>query len=263
MWAELAAFLQANTKQALLISIIGTILVFLYKQFKTMIDNNESEKKKAMQEKLELYTKLELAIASVMHVNNDGSKENLYELLGKCGSYLSKTQRQIIRDYYKQFNPAVLYSLQSFVISEVDKLDRQLSAMKDKHEGGEWFQYMQRLYAPFWPMLLFGVLALYIFLTIKVINQTDLIWVKILIFILAISVFIGLSAGSAAIISMVRREFAKQGVLRWIAIILLVFSPAAAFVFNRIELSAVSILIQVAAMIFIAYSRGPKSVITL
>jgi len=99
MWADLAAFIKANTTETLLISIIGTILIWMYKQFKGMIDREEQDKLATVQLKMGLFTKLELAIASVLHLKNEESKLHMYTLLGECGPYLTKIQRTVVREF--------------------------------------------------------------------------------------------------------------------------------------------------------------------
>ena len=162
MWAEMAEFAKANSTETLLISIIGTALVWMYKQFKGMIDREQQDKLTTVQLKQGLFTKLELSIASVLHLNNEDSKQRMYALLGECGPYLTSTQRSVIRDYYKTFDSGLLYSLQALIVNEVDKLNRQLEKMIGDKDSTEWLNYIRRLCAPFGPILLFVVLALYV-----------------------------------------------------------------------------------------------------
>lgn len=227
MWAELAALVNANTTETLLIAIIGTILVWMYKQFKSMIDREQQDKLTTVQLKQSLFTKLELSIASVLHLNNEESKQKMYALLGECAPYLTSMQRTVMRDYYKSFDQMLLYSLQALTVNEVDKLGRELDKMLEYKDNGEWLNYMMRLYAPFWPTLLFCVLALYIFF----------------------------------IFMLVRREMGKQGVKRWVAIALVVFSPTLIFVFGRIDISIFVIVIQASTFAFLVLGKRPSEII--
>jgi hypothetical protein len=99
MWTQLAEFLEANGRETLIISVVGTLLVWMYKQIKGMIDREEQEKQTTIQLKQALFTKLELNLASVLHLGDEESKRRLLELLGECGPYLTRMQRTMVRDW--------------------------------------------------------------------------------------------------------------------------------------------------------------------
>ncbi len=44
----------------------------------------------------------------------------------------------------------MLHTLQELTIYEADKLDRQMEKLGEAKDSGEWFIYIQRLYAPVW-----------------------------------------------------------------------------------------------------------------
>ncbi|OUS75574.1 hypothetical protein B1748_15810 [Paenibacillus sp. MY03] len=263
MWADLAAFIKANTTETLLISIIGTILIWMYKQFKGMIDREEQDKLATVQLKMGLFTKLELAIASVIHLKNEESKRHMYTLLGECGPYLTKMQRTVVRDYYKHLDSAFLHSLQVLTVNEVDKLTRQLESMMEYKDNGEWLNYIKRLYAPLWPILLIGILVLYIVFIIKLVRQGGNLWVQFNISLFGITLFVAATFVFSAIFFLIRREMGKQGARRWGAIILVIFSPLLIFMFNRFDVSIVVIIIQALSIAFISFSNRPVEIVKI
>ncbi|MFF2885492.1 hypothetical protein [Paenibacillus sp. NPDC057967] len=261
MWAEVAAFFKANTTEALLISIIGTILVWMYRQFKGMIDREQQDKLTIAQLKQTLFTKLELSIASVLHLNNEDSKRQMYVLLGECGPYLTKTHRTIIRDYYKQFDRSLLYSLHALVMTEVDKLTRQLEKLNENKDNSEWLHYIQRLYAPIWPIILLAIMIMFIFMVFSLVQMGSTLWLKMNLVLLGVTIFIAATIAVSIVSFMVKRELGKQGAIRWSAIALIIFSPVLIFVINRIDASIYVFFAQVLGLAYISYSKRPREVI--
>ncbi|MFC5404669.1 hypothetical protein [Cohnella soli] len=261
MWTEIAAFLKANTTETLLISIIGTILVWMYKQFKGMIDRRQQNELATIQLKQSLFTKLELSIASVFHLDNESSKQQLYALLGDCGSYMTSAQRAIVRDYYKQFNPMLLHSLQALTVNEVDKLGRQLDKMRENEDNSEWLSYIQRLYAPIWPMLLFAIVTMYIVFIFSAVKQGATLWIQICIFLLCVTFFLSATLLISMIIFLVKRDLGKQGVKRWFVVALIIVAPNLAFIVNRVDMSVIVFVIQIIGFVMMSRFKRPAEIV--
>ncbi|WP_042166675.1 hypothetical protein [Paenibacillus gorillae] len=260
MWAEIAAFLKANSTETLIISIVGTILVWMYKQFKSMIDREEQEKLKSIQLKQGLFTKLELSIASVLHLNSQESKQQMLALLGECGPHLTNMQRTVVRDYYKNFDPSLLYSLQALTVNEVDKLSKQLEKVTE--DNGDWLVYAKRLYAPIWPLILFAIITMYVLFVGTLVMQGAGWWVKFNYLLFGVSIFISVTLAAGVIYWFLKREMANQGAKRLGAIGLAIFSSLI-FLFNHLEFSIIVTIIQVVMIAFIARSKRPSSIIRL
>jgi len=261
MWAEVAAFFKANTTEALLISIIGTVLVWMYKQFKGMIDREQQDKLTTAQLKQTLFTKLELSIASVLHLNSENSKQQMYVLLGECGPYLTKTQRTIIRDYYKHFDRSLLFSLHALVMTEVDKLTRQLEKLNENKDNSEWLHYIQRLYAPIWPIIVLAIMIFFTFMVINLVQIGTTLWIKLNLFLLAVTIFLAVSIAVIVVSFIVKKEFGKQGSRRWAVIALIVLSPVLIFVINRVDASIYIFVAQILGLAYILYSKKPREII--
>ncbi|MUG68982.1 MULTISPECIES: hypothetical protein [Paenibacillus] len=257
MWADLAAFIKANTTETLLISIIGTILVWMYKQFKSMIDSKEQDKLRTVQLKLGLFTKLETSIASTLHLNNEQSRQHMFTLIGECGPYLSDMQRTIIRDYYKAFDSAVLSSLQALIVNEVDKLKRQLDIIIDDQEGADMINYIRRLCAPFWPIILSIALIIMIWIIAMVWSQGDNLWIRLNYLALGITLLVS-TTFIISMLSLLKTDNVRQGAKRWLVIIAGIISPA---LFIFIDLSLIPLLIQIAMFVYLSRSKRPIEII--
>jgi len=261
MWTEIAAYVKANTTETLVISIVGTLFVWIYKQFKDRIDREQQEKITNLQLKQGLFTKLELSIASVLHLNNETSKMAMYTLLGECGPYLTSTQRKIVREYYKNFDPSLLYSLHALIVNEVDKLDRQSDKIRDDKEHSEWAQYISRLYAPIYPMLLFAVIILYVVVVASFASRGANPWDSLNIVLTGITIAISLVLASSFIFFFMKRELGKQGAKRWSAIVLLILSPSLTFVIGRFEMSILALIVQAAVLVYLSFSKRPPEIV--
>lgn len=261
MWTEIATFLKANTTETLLISIIGTILVWMYKQFKGMINSRQQNELANIHSRQSLFTKLELSIASVLHLDNESSKQHLYTLLGDCGPYMTSAQRTIVRDYYKHFNPMLLHSLQALTVNEVDKLGRQLDKMREKEDNSEWLSYIERLYAPIWPMLAFALVTMFILFVFSAVKQGATLWIQICILLLCVTVFLSATFLISIIVFFFKKDLGKQGVKRWIVIAAIIVAPALAFVANRVEISAIVFVIQVIGFVMMSRFKRPTEIV--
>lgn len=261
MWTEIAEFLKANTTETLLISIIGTILVWMYKQFKGMIDRRQQNELATVQLKQGLFTKLELSIASVLHLDNESSKQNLYVLLGECGPYMTNAQRAIVRDYYKNFNPMLLHSLQALTVNEVDKLGRQLDKMRENEDSSEWLSYIQRLYAPIWPMIVFAIVTMYMVFIFSAVRQGATLWIQICILLLGVTCFLSATLLISMIVFFVKRDLGKQGVKRWFVVASIIVSPVLAFVVNRLDMSVIVLVIQIIGFVMMSRFKRPTEIV--
>lgn len=262
MWTEIAAYVKANTTETLIISIIGTLLVWIYKQFKDMIDREQQEKITNLQLKLGLFTKLELSIASVLQLNNETSKMAMYTLLGECFPHLTSMQRNVVREYYKHFDPALLYSIQFIIVNEVDKLGQQAEKIRDDKENTEWLHYMKRLSAPIWPILLFTVIVITPVFVFNLVSHEVNFWAKVNIVLSGITIAASVTLICASVIFLLKHEIGKQGAKRWIALALLILSPSLIFVFGRFDIMGIIVFVVQASMIaYISYSKRPPEIV--
>ncbi len=261
MWKELAAFLQANANEALLVSIIGTLLVWMYKQFKGMIDRKQHEKLKTIQQKQALFTKLELSLADVLYLNDEAGKQRLLTMLGECGPYLTRTQRTVIRDYCKSFDRGVLQTLQELTVHEVGKLDRQMDKLREDQDNGEWLHYIQRLYAPVWPIIVFALIAFYLIFLFSLVGKGANWWVQLNILLSGFSIFFSVTLVLGGAVLWAKGEMDKQGAKRWGAFALFVLSPSLIFTIGRLDMSLISIAVQILVIVFLSFNKRPPEII--
>ncbi|WP_058302884.1 hypothetical protein [Gorillibacterium timonense] len=261
MWTELAQFVKANSTETLLITIIGTVFVWMYKLFNGMIERERQELQASLQIRQKLLFKIELSIASVLHVNDEPSKQLLFALFGEFSPYLNKMHRQIIRDYYKTQNPMILTSLQTLIITDLEKLHKQSEKEAEEKEDSAWLVYLQRLTAPFWPILLLLFMILITMFCINLFQKCLSIWDYIVIVFFIFSSLLSVLCFCVLIQTFYRREVGKQGAKRWGAMIFFILSPTIPFVFKQLELFSVILVLQLVAMWFLKVGKRPPRVI--
>lgn len=260
MWTELAAFVQANTTESLLITIIGTILVWLYKQFKDMMDRQRNEKEAAIRTQQGLLMHLELTIATMLKQNRPEPVERLNQLLGDYASYLSDSQRKLVRDFYRSFDPGVLRALHALLVHEADKISAKSEKEKEDQEAG-WLFFINKLYAPVWPIIFLFLILIYFFWVYEMMQQGTTTWIRFNYFLFGFSFFLPVIFFSAMMVTWYQKNMAKHGLKRWTAMIILILSPALFFIFNRSDISIPVILLQLGLILLFSKLKRPTQII--
>lgn len=226
-----------------------------------MIDREQQDKLENLKLRLALFSKLEFAIASTIHIDDEDRRQLLFALLGECSPYLTSMQRTMVRDYYKLFDPTLLHVLQAVTVSEVDKLTQQLDKRMESKENGEWLYVINRLSAPIWPILLFGIVALYVLFILSLVSHGDHLWVQANILLFGFTVLFAITIVVSAIYFLSRRELGKQGPKRWIAVVLFGLSPLLYVIW--FDVSIIVFIIQALSMAYLSFSKRPAEIVRL
>lgn len=261
MWAELAAFVKANTTESLLITIVGTMLVWLYKQFKDMSDRQQQEKDTAIRAQQGLLARLEFTIALVLHQRQPGHIEQLSQLLGDYAPYLTSTQRKLIRDYYRSFDPSVLHTLQALFVHQADKLSQQMEKNAEDQDA-RWLLYIKKLYEPIWPIIFISVILLYFFTVYEMIKLGTTTWARANILILGVSLLLSTTLFLIMMITWFQKSLGKQGPKRWTAIIIVMVSPMLFFLLNRWDIAIPVFLLQIGLLLAVSKFKRPTEIIS-
>lgn len=67
MWKEISELIGANPILTLIITILGTSTIWLYKEFKVMMNRSLRNKMEVINEKIKMYSQLEANISAVVH----------------------------------------------------------------------------------------------------------------------------------------------------------------------------------------------------
>lgn len=262
VWKEFASFFKTNPELSLLITVFGTLTVWLYKEFKVMYSQSTKNKLTTVQKKLDFYGKLEASIATVINQPNDpNSKRNLLDKLGESNSYFSEDIRQIIRDYYRQADVFLLITLIAFIEMEMKKLDEEKRTLTSSESPVEIMDYIARLMKPVGPIIVFfAIIFGSVGLGLLVMQQNTL-WNKLLLIAFSLSSLFSLMISIALFSLMISNKLSRQGKYRWVLDGCMIFTPCLAFLYWN--LSLILPIIQLISLILYIRSEKPRQIIIL
>ncbi len=111
---------------SLIITIFGTTTIWMYKEFKEMINRNNATRITQVNEKIKAYSQLQAQIAAVLHDReNNTSKINLMRNLGEYNPILSQNVRNVARDYYIKADPAYLSTMLAMMETDFKKFEKE------------------------------------------------------------------------------------------------------------------------------------------
>lgn len=258
MWKEIAGFVKATPTWTLTITVVGTIIVWLYKEFKVILAQEYQQKLTAIQRKLELFGKLEMAIASFLHMGTAQAKQSLFDRIGDVGPHLSEDTRRIIRDYYKQGDSLILTSLFAFIEKEMKELDKEKQKIAGSTDN-ELMDAIFRLLRPLKPIVLLLIIVLSSGIFSLFYNEIQNTWSKIYFTTFSFSLMF------AAIILLLllsvwyEKNLGKQSLYRWFLTFAIILTPCLAFLFW--ELSVILPVIQGICFVLFIRSKARKQLI--
>ncbi|MCZ1267337.1 MULTISPECIES: hypothetical protein [Paenibacillus] len=260
MLQDVLSYFQANPGWSLASTVVCTVIIWLYKEFKVNIESDNKNKLAHIQKKMESYTKVEAAIAKVLsQENHSGATQSLYDKFGECSSYFSEDIRELIRDYYSRRDTSILVTLMSFMKIETRKLDRQKNRIESQDASEDSFDSVFRLYRPFKPILIIFIMF---FVTIWFILLATLETSVLNQFYLG-TLFITISLGVMFLFAIIsvwsNGELHIRGKLDSSLKMSMILSPLLTLIDWR--LSVLSLFIQVAAGILIAKSMKKRIIV--
>ncbi|MFE4709774.1 MULTISPECIES: hypothetical protein [unclassified Paenibacillus] len=254
MIQEILTYFKANPGWSLAITVFTTVLIWLYKEFKVLMEKDNNDKLALLQKQLDLYSSMEAAIAQVIHRPNDAfAVQNFYNKLGKSSSYFTNDIKKIVRDYYLRADTSILRTLMTFIQLECDKLHKEKSKLISSNTSSDVFETVFRLYKPFKPIVLvFVIVFVTIYFLLLSLNQNNILAV-IILFIIFISLIISGSVIWGIISLAMEGDLGIYGKYRWSLTIFLIGSPFVMLL--DLRLSILSLLIQIVLIVLLARSR--------
>lgn len=260
MWESLARVVGDNPVFTLVITIFGTTTIWLYKEFKEMIDSNLKFKITALNEKIKMYSQLQTYILAAVHqIEGEQFRIKLIELLGEYSAVMSEDSRRIALDYIKVGDSSYLSILSVLISAELTKLSKEKSKLL-KNNDTDIDSYISKLYAPLKPILLIWLIIGYVLFSYSLIVAQHTWYEKLNITILFITLFISACFVPFILIILFDNSVPLKGVYKWGLYFCIVAAPLAAFI--CIEISIMSVVIQVIAIsLLVKYNRRKKSLI--
>ncbi|MGG2993551.1 hypothetical protein ABEO75_16340 [Paenibacillus macerans] len=165
MLDKLIDYLQHTPVWALAMVVAFMALVWLYKEFKGMMEESNRAKLSLIQRRMDLYAGVEAAIAQAINKPEDSqAKQHLYIKLGEASSCFTGEARQVLRDYYTEEDAFVLTTLLSIVQKEIDRLDRVKEKLSPLTMPTDVVETVSKLFIPLKPIIFMfavGVVAFF------------------------------------------------------------------------------------------------------
>lgn len=262
MLKEIFGFFKTNPTWSLAITIISTFTIWLYKEFKVMIASDYKKKIDLVQKKMDLYGKLEAAIANAITQNADPQAiRNLYISLGECSSHFGEDTRQIMLDFYKKGDTFLLVTLMEFIEVEFRKLNKEKLTFSMYDTSTDILDSINKLIRPLKPIaiIFFTIFAVLVF--ILALMQQNNIWDEIYLITFFFSSGFSVMILSATISLWIDNKLRRQSRFRWALDICMILSPSISLLDWR--LSIISPLLQIIALILYVRTKNTKKFIVL
>ncbi|PQP81906.1 hypothetical protein C0Q44_19755 [Paenibacillus sp. PCH8] len=260
MLQELLNYFKMNPEISLISTIVCTVIIWLYKEFKVMIETDNKNQLAQIQKKMESYTRVEAAIASVLAQHNHaGAVQNLYDKFGECSSYFSEDMRELIRGFYSQRDTSILSTIMSFIKVEMKKLEKQKNKIDSQDSSGEASASILRLYKPLKPILIIFIMFFVTawFVVLALVESSA--WNRFYLGACFVTVSLGVMFLATVISVWVEGELYIRGKLDSFLKLSMIFSPL--WVLIDWKLSILSLLIQFVVGAILAKSMKKRLVV--
>ncbi|WP_152396659.1 hypothetical protein [Paenibacillus guangzhouensis] len=259
MWSEISKLIGANPIMTLVLTIFGTTTIWLYKEFKEMINQNNRTQLASVNEKIKIYSQLQASISAVIHGGD--AKFGLMQKLGESSPYLSENVRRIARDFYYQADIAYLTSMLTFIDVDLGKLEQEKTKYSKYDKSTDISDFVLKLYAPLKPIAFIWVSILVFLLTYDRLLKQQFWYDQV--YVIFITGSTALSAIIVFVLFSLKLEGAlpKQGAYRWGINLLIVVMPMLSLVHNA--LSIMSLIIQILLIMILLHMKKRKKNIIL
>lgn len=244
MWAEISNLIGANPSMTLVIIILGTTTIWMYKEFKEMINQNNKAKILSINEKIKVYSQLQVNTACILYDKGQGDLElSLIIKLGEYSPLLSEDMRRVAKDYYRNRDSAYLETMLAFIEVDLKKLDIERKKYSRYDSITDISEFVMKLYDPLKPIVMIWIF-IWFFLMCYTIYQAQEFWYyKLFVLLCSISIFISATLVAAIISLIMNNEISRPSSYKWYSLVgTIVFVPL--LIFLHLSFSVLSLVIQ-------------------
>ncbi|MNN16235.1 hypothetical protein D3C81_1293690 [compost metagenome] len=256
MWENIAKLVGDNPITTIVITIIGTSTIWMYKEFKEMINVNINTKIAALNDKIKMLSQLQANILAIVHQDdNEQFRLKFTERFGEYNTVLRENTHRIAVDYLKYGDPSYLATLSEFISSELVKLNKE-KARLSRDDETDVESYISKLYAPLKPILLIWSIVYFFLLTFTTYSVQHTWHDKLNVVILSISTFISISFVLSLVLLVLEKRLNSQGNYKWLLFTLIFLSPLLAVITSK-ETAILIIFVQITS-IFLLYKHNKR-----
>ncbi|MCM3338003.1 hypothetical protein M3650_04960 [Paenibacillus sp. MER TA 81-3] len=150
---ELYTYTKANPVFSLIITFIISALVWLYNESKNIIQAENKLERDEINKKLQIYGGLESTISLFIKTKSKESEMKLFEMIGNSAPVVSDKIRNVIVDYFKDYDENRLKLLLVFIELEIKELRQNNTARQSENKSDEIDKFMRKLAKPAKPIL--------------------------------------------------------------------------------------------------------------
>ncbi|MGZ7444142.1 hypothetical protein [Paenibacillus sp. TH7-28] len=243
-------------------AIAFAALVWLYKEFKGMMEESNRAKLSLIQKRMDLYAGVEAAIAQAINNPEDSqAKQHLYVKLGEASSYFTRETRQILRDYYSGEDAFVLDTLLSLVQKEIDRLDRVKEKLSPLTMPTDVVETVSKLFSPLKPIIFMFAVGVVAFLYLVTFLVQDTALSRLAVTAAYISLLFSMAL-VAAIISLLMEGHSRMvpfNYVRSVEAVVMLLAPIVSLFF--LWLAIPMLLLQILSIILFAISQRKEKYI--
>ncbi|WP_151735195.1 hypothetical protein [Paenibacillus tengchongensis] len=261
MLEQIFEYFKTNPGWSLVITIVSTALVWLYKEFKLLLNADQKNKLALVQKKMDLYSVVEAAAAQAINRLGDPvAIQYLYTKLGEASAYFTPDIRTVIRDYYERPDVLLLRTLMTFIKVESNKLEKEKDKLMKLDISGDMVETISRLFRPLKPiLLLFGTVLLASVFLLNSLQEEEIIgsisWV-----IAFLTMVFSLTLIFVIISSLLDGSLGIRGAYRWGLSIAIITCPILWLL--NIKFAIFSLGVQLISMVLFAKSKRKGLIVT-
>jgi len=258
--SQLFSLVKANPMVSFLITFTVTFVIWMYKENKTVIQNDNKFNFDFNQKKALQFGQLESAISLYIKRTNEKNEQKLVETLGNCSPYFSNDLRKIVRDYYKSYDLQTLYTVYSLVQVEIDKLHKEATDQFHDFKTKDFPSFLLRLYKPAVPILIMLASTVLVIVFFMMERQEPTVAGKISIFFSGFSIFLGATFLFLLITGLIDRSIKMKRDRIAIFLILLLNALSVVSV-GFFEFATIGVVIQVIVVIVMFMYLSKRKVV--
>ncbi|WP_044478022.1 hypothetical protein [Paenibacillus antibioticophila] len=256
MLQQIFDYFKTQPGWSLVITVVFTALVWLYKEFKVMMEADQKSKLVILQKKMDLYSSVEAAAAQVINRQDDPlAIHHLYTRLGESGAYFTEDIRKVIRDYYERADISILRTLMAFIKAETSKLEKERNKLLVTETSSDVFDAVARLFRPLKPILVLFMTILIAIGFLFNFFQADKYIDRVIWLIAFISTSFSLCLLMVIISLWIEQSLRIKGGYSWFLTIVIIICPVLSIL--EIKLAVLSLVVQLIS--FIQFIKNKKN----
>ena len=264
MWSEIAKIIGANPVMTIVITIIGTFSIWMYKEFKEMMTQKKKARLASIDEKIKINNQLYASVAALTH--DSDNRELRIAFMNKIGEYsslLSEDVQYVARDYCKYGDAQYLGSLMALVEVDLHRFNKERRRITEEEDSTDVINYVFKLVDPLKPLFAAWLFISFMLLSITSYYLQPLFYHKVLVIVTSATVLLSAIQAYVLISLAMAKQLVRHRAQKWLIFISIMGAPILSLLHSA--LTFLSLAIQITAIILLLRlnNKKKKGIITL